>query len=223
MAKKILVIAVHPDDETLGCGGTLLKHRKDGDEIFWLIITNAHEEDGWSNETVIKRADEIVAVGYRYNFKETFNLEFPTTKLDILPIVDIIKRISEVFFKVRPQIIYTINRSDIHSDHRIAFQAIISCAKNFRCPFVERILMYESLSETEYSPALIEAAFLPNVFIDITDFMVEKLQIMSLYTSEVMPDNLPRSCNSVKALAAYRGSRIGVNYAEAFMLLFEKL
>lgn len=223
MVKRVLVIAVHPDDETLGCGGTILRHRKEGAEIFWLIITNVHEKDGWSKETVIKRKAEIKKVSSQFGIKDTFNLELPTTKLDLVPIGEIIQKISKVFIDVRPEIIYTINRSDIHSDHRISFQAIVSCTKNFRYPFIRRILMYESISETEFSPALIENAFLPNVFIDITDFIEKKLEIMSVYESELMPDNLPRSYSAVKALAAYRGSRIGVNYAEAFMLLFEKL
>ena len=82
--------------------------------------------------------------------------------------------------------------------------------------------MYETLSETEFAPALVENAFVPNVFVDISAYMEQKLAIMSVFASEVMPDNLPRSYSAMKALAGYRGSRIGVKYAEAFMLLFEK-
>ena len=115
-----------------------------------------------------------------------------------------------------------INRSDVHSDHRIAFQAIYSCTKSFRKPFIERILMYETLSETEFVPALSENVFIPNVFVDISNYMDKKLEIMQIYKSEIMEGNLPRSLNAIKMLAAFRGSRIGTDYAEAFMLLFEK-
>lgn len=82
--------------------------------------------------------------------------------------------------------------------------------------------MYETLSETEFAPALRENAFVPNVFVDISDYMEQKLAIMSTFASEVMTDNLPRSYSAIRALATYRGSRIGVKFAESFMLLFEK-
>jgi LmbE family N-acetylglucosaminyl deacetylase len=223
LLKKVLVISVHPDDETLGCGGTILRHKKEGSDIYWLVITNIHENDGWTKETVLKRADEINTVSSRYGFKETYNLEFPPTKLDELPIGVIISKISDVINKVQPELIYTINRSDIHSDHKISFQAIISSAKNFRYPFIKKILMYECLSETEFAPALAENVFLPNVFVDISEFMDKKIEIMSVFESEIMLDNWPRSYNTIKALGSYRGSRIGVKFAEAFQLLFERI
>ena len=158
-----------------------------------------------------------------YGFKKVFNLGFPTQLLDEINLRDIIIKIDKVILDIQPKIIYLINRSDVHSDHRVAFQAIYSCTKNFRKPFIERILMYETLSETEFTPALAENVFIPNVFVDISDHMKKKMEIMSVYESEVMHDNLPRSYSAINALAAYRGSRIGVEYAEAFMLLFEKM
>jgi LmbE family N-acetylglucosaminyl deacetylase len=127
-----------------------------------------------------------------------------------------------VLLALQPQIIYVVNRSDVHSDHRVTFDAVSSCTKSFRKPFIEKILMYETLSETEFAPALNENVFIPNVFMDISENMDQKLAVMSTYSSELMPDTMPRSYSAIKALAAYRGSRIGVAYAEAFVLLFEK-
>ena len=83
--------------------------------------------------------------------------------------------------------------------------------------------MYEVISETEFAPALNENAFIPNVFVDISEFMEKKLEIMGIFKSELMPANFPRSINAIKSLSAYRGSRISVDFAEVFMLLFEKL
>jgi LmbE family N-acetylglucosaminyl deacetylase len=220
--EKVLVISVHPDDETLGCGGALLKHKKKGDSIFWLIITNADIKDGWSQELVNNRENEIVEVSKLYGFEKVINLKLSTTKLDEIPLNKIISNISMAIYETKPSTLYLNNRSDIHSDHKITFNAVMSCTKNFRYPFISKILIYETLSETEFAPALFENAFIPNVFVDITPFIDKKLEIMSVYASEVMPDNLPRSYSAIKALATYRGSRIGVNYAEAFMLLYEK-
>lgn len=210
---KVLVFSVHPDDETIGMGGTIVKHQDKGDEIFWLNITNGN----------IYQKSCIAKIADAYKFKDVFNLELPEITLTDIPIYDIISKIEKVVKNTKPNILYTINRSDIHSDHRYAFQAIYPCAKSFRAPFIKRILMYETLSETEFSPALPENVFIPNVFADISEFMEKKLEIMKTYESEVTEGNLPRSINAIRALGAYRGSRIGVKFAEAFMLLYEKI
>lgn len=222
--KKVLFVAVHPDDETIGCGGTILKHKEKGDKIYWLIITGPTENHpyGFSAELIEQRENEIKLVARKYSFEDVFNLSFPTQLLDGINLRELVVKIDEVIKTIQPDIIYLINRSDIHSDHRVAFQAVYACTKNFRHPYIKRILMYEALSETEFAPALPENAFTPNVFIDVTEFMEKKLDIMSLYKSENMPENMPRSLQTIKALGVYRGSRICVKYAEAFMLLFEK-
>jgi N-acetylglucosamine malate deacetylase 1 len=223
MNNKILFVAPHPDDETLGCGGTILKHKANGDEIYWMIITNISEKDGWNKDTVIRRKEEINKVDKEYGFSKTFKLDFPTTKLDEIPISNIIGEVSKVFNEVKPNTIYVNNRSDIHTDHQIVFKAVMSCTKSFRYPSIKRILMYETLSETEFSPALPEYNFVPNVFVDITQFFENKIEIMKVYKSEIMESPLPRSIDTIKAKCKYLGSRIGCDYAESFCLLFEKL
>lgn len=219
--KKILVVSVHPDDESLGCGGTILKHIKEGCEVYWMIITNVNEDHGWRASFVKKRQEDIDKVSILYGFKGTFKLDFPTTKLDVIPLSKIVDRVAIVVHEVKPETIYLPNRSDIHSDHQVAFQAVINCTKNFRFPSIKRVLMYECLSETEFTPALAENAFIPNVFVDITDYFDKKLEIIKIYISELMEAPLPRSINTIVALARYRGSRIGKDYAESFMLIEE--
>jgi len=218
---KVLIISVHPDDETLGCGGTILKHSKNNDDLFWLILTQASKELGYSNEFLFKRANQIKLVSQIYKFKKTYNLGFPTTKLHMLDFTDIITKISKIMQAVKPEIIYTVNRSDIHTDHQIAAKAIISCTKSFRNRFIKRILMYECLSETEIAPPLPENVFIANVYSDITEFIDKKIEIMNKYESEVQELPLPRSADNIRALARFRGSTVSVNYAEAFMLLRE--
>jgi len=221
MQEKILIIAAHPDDETFGCGGSILKHKSFGKEVYWLIITGISTETGWPEALVARRKAEIESVGEKYEFSNIFNLNLPTTKLDTLSLSELIQPISETINKIRPTVIFLPNRSDIHTDHQIAFKAVMSCTKNFRFPSIKKILMYETLSETEFSPALPENAFIPNVFIDISPFFKRKLEIMNIYESELMKPPLPRSFQAVTSLAQFRGSRIGVQYAEAFMLLLE--
>ena len=223
--KKILFISVHPDDETLGCGGTILRHKCNGDEIHWLIITGPTENHpyGFSNDFIIERQKLVCQVAEEYNFDKVTELNLPTQLLHSIDLRDLIIKIDERINEIKPQIVYMMFKHDVHSDHRIAFDAAYSCTKNFRKPFIERIYMYEVLSETEFSPALQATSFIPNVFIDVTDYFDKKIEIMKLYDTEIMTDYLPRSLNSIRALGRYRGSRLGVKYAEAFMLLFEKL
>lgn len=222
MGSKILVIAPHPDDETLGAGGTILKHKAQGDKIYWLILTSIHTKYGWNSKRVTQRQLEIQKVGEAYQFDGIYKLDFPTTKLDELPMGKMIDKISSVINEIEPSIVYLQNRSDIHSDHRVAFDATMACTKSFRYPFIKRILMYETITETDFSPALSERQFIPNVFSDITEYIDKKIEIMKVYQSEVMEMPMPRSLVNIKALAQHRGARISVNAAEAFQLIYEE-
>ena len=220
---KILVISPHPDDETLGCGGTILKHKDTGDKIYWLIITNIDMKNGWDKDIIEKRQKEIETVAEMYGFEKTFKLDYPAAKLDTIPMQEIIESVSKVIFEIKPEIIYLPNRSDVHTDHQITFKVAYSCTKNFRYPFIKKILMYETLSETEFTPSLPENIFIPNVFVDITKYFEGKLEIFKIYKSEVMKEPLPRSLKVIEAFDKCRGSRIGKKYAEAFILLEEIL
>jgi N-acetylglucosamine malate deacetylase 1 len=221
---KVMFISVHPDDETFGCGGSILKHKAQGDRIFWLNLTGIFEGHpmGFTQQEADKRAEVVDKVRSLYGFDEFVNLLLPTIMLDTIELGRIVRAIDEVIVKLKPEIIYLPNRSDVHSDHRIAFDAIYACTKNFRKPFINRLLMYETLSETEFAPALQENAFVPNCFIDVTPYLDKKIDIARLYETELMPDPLPRSIHALRGLAAFRGSRIGVYYAEAFCIIFDK-
>jgi N-acetylglucosamine malate deacetylase 1 len=218
---KVLIISVHPDDETLGCGGTILKHRKQNDDVCWLILTEASQVLGYSQEFLSKRENQINDIAQEYKFNKTYNLGFPTTKLHTLDFSELINKISSVIQEVKPEIIYTVNRSDIHTDHQVAAKAIMSCTKSFRNPFIKRILMYECISETEIAYPLPENTFVAHVYSDISDFLEKKIEIMKKYESEVQESPLPRSIDNLRALARFRGATVSVQYAEAFMLLRE--
>lgn len=218
MSKKILVVSAHPDDEILGAGGTLIRHRDQGDDIAWLIITDLKSEFGFSEGKIDSRKNEIELIADRLKMN-VFHLGYPTMRLTQADLITMISEISEVFKSFKPEIIYTLNRSDAHSDHRIVFDGIAACTKSFRYPFIREVLMYECISETEFGPALSENVFLPNCYIDITNQLDEKISLMKVYESEMGDHPFPRSEKNIRALATFRGASCGVMYAECFQIL----
>jgi LmbE family N-acetylglucosaminyl deacetylase len=214
---KALVIAVHPDDETLGCGGTLLKHKANKDEIHWLICTAMNK-----NQSKYKvREQEIEKISKMYDFNGVHKLELNTMQVDEYSISELIEKISKVIKKVQPNIIYLPFKGDVHSDHRKIFEAAFSCTKTFRYPFIKNMYMMETLSETEFAPSTMGDNFVPNVFVDISKYLDKKIQLMKIFESEIDMHPFPRSEKNIKALATFRGASCGCEYAESFMLLKE--
>ena len=219
MKNKILVVAVHPDDETLGCGGTLLKHKYDGDEIYWLICTKMDE----NSDYYTTRENEIKQASDAYKFDGVFSLGLNTMRVDEYSMSELIGKVSKVINEVKPNIIYLPFKSDVHSDHRKIFEASYSCTKVFRYPFIKKIYMMETLSETEFAPGVKEDAFMPNSFVDISNYLDKKIEIMKIFKSEIGEHPFPRSERNLRALATLKGATCGCEYAESFMLLKEIL
>lgn len=220
MLRNVIVISPHPDDETLGAGGTLLKHKALGDKIYWLIATRMGEECGYTKREILRRRKEIEVVAEKYGFGEVYELGFLTTKMDQFSMREIMEKISSVLEKVKPAVIYLPFSNDVHSDHRVIFKASCGCLKPFRYPFAKKILMMEILSGTEFAPGA-GGAFVPDYFVDITNFLDKKLEIMRTYASELGEHPFPRNVDNISALATFRGATAGVKHAEAFMLLKE--
>lgn len=219
MKNKILVVAVHPDDETLGCGGTLLKHKDNGDEIHWLICTKIDE----NNHYYTIRENEIEQASRLYGFDGIYSLGLKTMRVDEYSMSELIGKISKIINEVRPNIIYLPFKGDVHSDHRKIFEASYSCTKSFRYPFIKKIYMMETLSETEFAPSTKEDSFVPNSFVDISEYFEKKIEIMKIFKSEFAEHPFPRSEKNIRALAGFRGATCGCEYAESFMLLKEIL
>jgi len=218
---KVMIIAPHPDDETLGCGGTILRHIAQGDDVYWLIMTTMKGTSVFTEEQVTKREKEIVAVSSNYGFKEVFNSDFPTTKLDTVPQKDLVGFISNIFDKVRPDTIYAPYVNDVHSDHEAVFCAMASCTKSFHYPYIRRVRIYETLSETEFGLRPDDHGFKPNLWVDISNYLEKKIGIMRLYESELGQHPFPRSEENIRALATFRGATAGVQFAEAYISVKE--
>lgn len=218
---NVLVIAPHPDDETLGCGGTLLRHKAQGDTLHWLIVTGMTAAGGFSSDRIAARAAEIEALAAGYGFASVHALDLPTGGLDRLALDDIITPIKAVVHAVRAETVYVPFPGDAHSDHAAVFQAASAAVKSFRSPSVRRVLAYETLSETEFGLNPTELAFRPNIFVDIAPYLDDKLRLMRGFAGEMGDFPFPRSETSIRALAALRGGTAGCQAAESFMLLKE--
>jgi N-acetylglucosamine malate deacetylase 1 len=217
--KKIIIISAHPDDEVLGAGGTILKHINNGDKVFWLITTSVFESEGFSKERVESRQREIEKVEQELGISKTFQLGYATMTLSSSSIITMVPKISKIFTQIEPEVVYCLNRTDAHSDHRYSFDAVMACTKSFRYPFIKQVLLYECISETEFAPAVPEKIFQPNYFVDITSFFEKKKDIMKIYESELGEHPFPRSLKNIEALSIFRGATVGVEYAEAFQLI----
>jgi len=216
--KNILVIAPHPDDEILGCGGTLLRHAANGDRLFVVYMTRMCTEYGYSTERINSRESEIERVCKSMNATRD-QLDYQPATLTDQDTVSMIPQLSELFRQIAPDVLYVPNRADAHSDHRVCFNAAYACSKVFRCPSLKTILMYETVSETDFSPPLAQDMFVPNYFVDVTTYMSQKISLMQVYESELSEHPFPRSIASLQALATLRGSAAGVSRAEAFQLI----
>jgi LmbE family N-acetylglucosaminyl deacetylase len=219
MKNNVLIISTHPDDEVLGCGGTILKHLKNKDRLNWLIITNISKDQVFFKTNVTERQGEIEKVSKRFGFNKVFKLDFLPVQLNETMLPSLIDEIRPILSEIEPTIIYLPNRTDAHTDHQITFKAVIACTKSFRTPYIKKILMYECISETEFAPALPENIFIPNYLVDISAHLNEKISIFKLYKSEIGKHPFPRSIENIKALATFRGAIAGVQFAEAFQLI----
>lgn len=221
---KILVIAPHADDEVLGCGGTLLRRQADGALIGWLLVTAMTSEQRWGLKAIKDRRQEIdkVRKGLGVKASNLFELGLPAAELDKVSLNELINSFSQVFKDFQPQEVFVPHSHDIHSDHRVVFDAVCACTKWFRYPSVRRVLSYETLSETDFILKS-DGLFRPTSYVDISPFMEHKLALMRYYRSELGSHPFPRSEIAMRALAQLRGAQSGFEYAEAFQLLRERL
>jgi LmbE family N-acetylglucosaminyl deacetylase len=217
---RSLVIAPHPDDEILGVGGTLLKRRAQGGEIGWILMTEMKTENGYTKEVVNQRRTEIESIESFMGFGFFSEMKFATSSLDQVPMALLVDKLSKAIREFEPQEILLPHFSDVHSDHRVTFEAASSCVKWFRQPSVNRIMSYETVSETGFGLNL-NLDFQPNLFIDIERYLERKVEALNIYTSETDNHPFPRSKETLIALATLRGSSSGFKAAEAFELLRE--
>ena len=220
---KILIIAPHPDDEVLGCGGTIKKWTKEGNECYLCIVTKAYAPD-WTEEYIENKKKEVDNSAKILGIKKVFFLNLPTVKLDTIGQKDINDAITRCIEEVGPEVLCIPHRGDLNKDHKIVFESGLVVSRTKPNSFIKKVLSYETLSETEWGNQKIqnmEDVFLPNVYIDISDTVDSKLEAMKCYASELKEFPHPRSLKGIIVLSEKRGMESGLKNAEAFMSIKE--
>ena len=220
MPNKILVIAPHADDEILGVGGTIAKYIKKNFIVKILIVTNAHNgaPELFSNTYMQKIRLEALRAHKSLGVDETFFLEYPAPSLSTYPSYKISLDIEKILLKFKPNILFLPNPGDIHQDHEAVYRASLVASRPSKYHLINKILIYEVLSETNYSPYVNNSFFVPNYFEDISKTIKLKIKSMKYYKSQLYSYPHSRSLEAIENLSKYRGNSINIKYAEAFMV-----
>jgi N-acetylglucosamine malate deacetylase 1 len=218
MKNQVLIIAPHLDDEVLGCGGTIARYVDHGDEVHILVITYGDPEI-YPPEEELQTRQELKAAHEILGVSSVQFLDFLAPKLDTFPGYKLADAISGVIRSLQPNILYLPHRGDIHADHRIVYQAGMVAARPINACSVRHIFCYETLSETEWASPFGDEAFIPTVFVDITNCLERKLKAMACYQSQLKEAPHPRSLQAIANLAQLRGSTVSLPAAEAFILV----
>jgi LmbE family N-acetylglucosaminyl deacetylase len=220
VAARVLVVSAHPDDETYGLGGTIQRHVQLGAVVSVLFLTDgvgARHTGVEQQKQAARRACATLGV------EDVRFADKPDQRLDALPLLDLILPISEAVKELRPEVVYTHHRGDANQDHRAVFAATLVATRPFGDNPVNEVLSYEVASSTEWSAPVGDWAFLPNVFVDISETLDGKLAAVEAYRDtaapEVRPFPHPRSCEAVRIYAQNRGVSVGMEAAEAFVLV----
>ncbi len=222
--KNILVVAAHPDDEVLGCGGTIAKHTKVGDEVHVVILTEGitsrdKQRNPKRRKLELQKLVESAQMANKVLGVSSLNLHnFPDNRMDSVDLLDIIKVIEGYINKHQPEIVYTHHSGDLNIDHKIVNMAVVTACRPIPLQSVKTILFFEVLSSTEWQMPASALPFAPNWFVDISETLAVKLQALAAYQSEMRPWPHARSSEAMEYLARWRGAGIGVEVAEAFVL-----
>jgi LmbE family N-acetylglucosaminyl deacetylase len=219
---KILVVVAHPDDEVLGCGGTIARYAREGLDVHVVILSQGvtarieDQHDNIKKKKIKEIIGQIHSSAKKLGVKGTSVYDFPDNRFDSVALLDIVKVIEQVKEKVKPAVIYTHHRSDLNSDHRIVYNAVLIASRPVKSESTREIYSFEVPSSTEwYYPS----AFMPNCFIGISSTIAKKIEAMKTYKSEAHEWPHPRSSTAIKILAQKRGSEVGLEAAEAFELI----
>ncbi|WP_379923357.1 PIG-L deacetylase family protein [Erythrobacter sp. R86502] len=215
---KVLVIAPHPDDEVLGCGGTMARLADSGQDVHVAIVTKGYEP-AFSASLVDQVRDELSAAHTILGVKQCHFLDLPAAALDTLPGSQINAAIGQLVSDLMPDTLFIPFVGDVHRDHQLVFTAALVASRPRAQDVPRRILAYETLSETNWAAPGITEAFLPNVYLDISATIERKIEAFAAFKSQVKPFPDERSLQTLRALATVRGSTIFRAAAEGFMLI----
>ena len=213
---KILIVAAHPDDEVLGCGGTIARHVASGDAVTVMFMTDgvSSRGEGSTNEVDDRHCAAMQAM-QSLGVSDIRQLNFPDNQMDSVSLLEVTQAIEAVILDIHPRIVYTHFAHDLNVDHRVTHSAVMTACRPQSCSSVKTILSFEVLSSTEWnSPS--QPSFVPQYIVDISEYWELKLTALKCYSAEIREFPHSRSYETVEALAALRGATHGVGKAEAF-------
>ena len=218
MAKRILIIAPHPDDETLGAGGTAAKYLSQGHDVTVLVVSG-HLPPIYKTEDYEETKSEAIAAFGVLGISDFHFLGIPATLVRDQPVHVLNEAIGSIVRKVRPQVVLT-SYPDRHVDHRVVFESVMVVTRPVgEAAEIEILAAFETLSETHWNAPHIEPNFVPNWVIDISEFMPQKLRALACYQSQIPDFPGSRSIEAVEALAKFRGTQSGFAFGEAFHII----
>jgi LmbE family N-acetylglucosaminyl deacetylase len=214
---SVLVIAAHPDDEVLGCGGTIAKMVSQNQEVYTLILGTGvagryKKADPHIQSEIESLKDQAYSANGILGVQKLMLYDFPDNRFDGVDLLDIVKIIEDVVRKVQPALVFTHYYRDLNIDHRIVYDATITAVRRVPGQVVKEVYSYEVLSSTEY---MYPQSFSPNVYFDIEDYIDIKKKALSCYQSEMKEFPHPRSLEAVELCARLWGSKVGLNFIEA--------
>lgn len=215
---NVLVVAAHPDDEVLGCGGSMAKHIQHGDTVSVIILGDG-ETARAGNANIKVRQQQIHNVEKYLHWTNLILEQLPDNQFDSVSLLSITKIVEKHLFRLKPDRIYTHHAHDLNIDHRLTFSAVLTACRPQPDFFVKEIFSFEVLSSTEWQAKDKHFLFAPTVYADITSWINQKITALEYYRGELRPYPHPRSVEGVKILAQYRGLEVGMVYAEAFELV----
>jgi len=216
MNKIILIVAAHPDDEVLGCGGTIAKHVADGDLVHLVFMSDGVSSRADPSKLNLKRRLEASKSAQSIlGISSTHYLEFPDNRMDSVPLLDIVQKLEVIINQIKPSIIFTHHHGDLNIDHQLTYSAVMTACRPLPDSTVCEIYGFEVLSSTEWSTTQ-QSQFIPNFFVDITKYMSVKINSLKEYEEEMRAIPHSRSIKHVKVIAQHRGYSIGVEMAEGF-------
>jgi len=214
---KILIVAAHPDDEILGCGGTIIK-LKETHKIQIVFLTNGVSSRGKSTNDIIIRKKEALRLFNNLKINKPIFLNLPDNQLDKVPLLKIVRKIELVLKKFKPITVFTHFENCLNIDHQIAYKATLTACRPLKNISVKKILSFEILSSTDWA-IFQKKQFQPNYFIDISNEIKKKISSLKFYKSELRKYPHSRSLKAVESLARVRGVSSGCKFAEAFVLV----
>jgi len=215
---RVLVIVAHPDDEVLGCGGTIARHVKAGDEVSIVILADGESSREAGSERIAAREQAAREAAKILGAKQVVLHGLPDNQLDSWPRLEIVKLVERHIAELKPAVVYTHHAGDVNVDHRCVHEAVVTACRPQAGHPVRKLMFFETPSSTEWQPPHSNTPFLPNCFVDISGTFELKMKALRVYDSEMRAWPHPRSYAGVEHLVRWRGATVGCDAAEAFML-----